>query len=282
MSTITHKGIRPVLSNFLLATTVLLSGLSVDSLAQEAAQIEKLTQQWLAIESQKGSLQAHWIEKEQRLKLQYQLLNAEKKALTDYLKKVEGHQDQVAQERIDLAKQQNTIEQEQQQLSALLGKSIAKIQTLMPLLPPPLFDEWQKGSAYLSNPSRTNSEKLEKVLALAQSIKKFDDRIAIHQTVMNLPTGEAGESRAVQVKQLYLNHQNGWFVSSDGKTYGYGRPTQSQWQWWVNNQAQEILSDPLSAKQIQQVINSVESPGTAKISELPLIIGVLPDTGASR
>src|SRR5690606_26707288 len=173
--------------------------------------------------------------------------------------------------RSELLQKQETLEQEQLLMTDQLKKTHLRIRSLMPNLPPPLQSEWQTQIDFVAEEAASNSEKLERMLALFKMAEEFDSRIAMHRGELSMDDTD-GNSVVVQVNQIYLGVGQGWYVSDDGKLYGYGRATQQGWKWWHGEAASAEIGVPLHAAQISQVYGMLQNPTAADFVALPVKI----------
>jgi len=83
------------------------------------------------------------------------------------------------------------------------------------------------------------------LLATLEKLTNFQSRIAQHQTIMTIDDG--GE---ILAQQYYLGLSQGWFLSSDGKTAGYGYSGENGWVWQQENKIVELIK-PLQRSLLQ-------------------------------
>ena len=80
----------------------------------------------------------------------------------------------------------------------------------------------------------------------------------------------AGAEAQVMVTQIYLGLSQGWYISDDGRVYGYGRATAQGWRWWHGDQADEVLGRSLQPEALQAVRAMLENPAAARMIALPV------------
>lgn len=233
----------------------------------------ELMQQWLDLESQKGKLQLNWQANEQALKNQLTLLKEEESALRALLKSASEARSEVDAKRLSLTEQQVKFETNQQVVNGALENAYLFINRISPLLPPPLTADWQKKATIFEQQSVSSSEKLERLLSMFKSADEFNQRVAIHNTNMMLPTPDGQQDRLVN--QIYLGLSYAWYVSTDGQFYGLGRVEQDGWQWHHGEQAESLLGE-ISASSFQSELLNIkamlEKPTNAAFVRAPLAI----------
>lgn len=241
------------------------------ALAESAIKSTQLMDDWLNLEIQKGQLQSSWSQREQDLEQRLSLLDVELRRLNDVAaQRVEAAND-VDQKRSEFLQKQERLEQEQALMAAQLQRTHLRIKSLMPRLPPPLQSEWQTQIDLAAEESASNSEKLERLLALFKMAEEFDGRVALHRGELNMDT-KGDDAVVVQVNQIYLGLSQGWYISDDGRLYGYGRAAPQGWQWWHGEAADAELGGTLHPAQINQVYRMLQNPTTADFVALPVKI----------
>lgn len=252
---------------FVLALTAL-SPMFVYAQSSDA----ELMQQWLDLESQKGKLQLSWQANEQALKNQLSLLKQEKQALNALLKTANAARSEVDTKRLALTEQQLAFEKNQQTVDAALKNAHLFVKRITPLLPPPLQNDWQTKTTQIEKTELPNSEKLERLLSMYKAADEFNQRIAIHNTNMRLPSSE-GESERL-VNQIYLGLSQAWYISDDGEFYGIGRVEQSGWQWHHGAAAKQLIGSNSEgfSTDLLAIKAMLEKPTNASFIKAPLAI----------
>ncbi|MBU2893041.1 DUF3450 domain-containing protein [Colwellia sp. D2M02] len=243
--------------------------LSFTVMSAEPQSLNKLMEQWLTIESQKGKLQLDWNTREQQLKQTYSLLGSEKSTLESLLKKTDTEKSDVDNRRFELSEQQSLLEQEQREVKESIQQATLFSRSFIERLPPPLQKKWQEKLLLLTQSGATDSEKLERILTLYKLANEFDEQVALNRTSMEVPLAN-GEVQNLLVTQIYLGLSQGWYVSDDGQHYGYGRASQVQWQWWHNQDASTELGRILNAQDLLEFKYILENPTSAEFIKLPV------------
>jgi len=243
--------------------------LTLFALPAQSKSLDELMEQWLSIESQKGSLQLNWNSRRQQLEQSKSLLSTEVNMLKQVLKKVGSERSDVDEKRLQLSEQQNLLEQEQKQVKKQISQATDFSRALLTRLPPPLQVLWQEKLLLLTQESATDSEKLERLLTLYKLVNEFDERIALHRSAMEIPQSKE-KSQNLLVTQMYLGASQGWYVSDDGLHYGYGRAGSLGWQWWHNEAASAELGRILDPQDLLKLRNILQKPTTAKFIDLPI------------
>lgn len=233
---------------------------------------EKLMDDWLSLEIQKGQLQSNWSRREQDLDQRLTLLDIELQRLQEISTQRTQVTGDADQRRHALLKQQEQLEQEQSQLETQLKTSLQSVKILHARLPPPLQAEWQTQLDQIDPAALNNSEMLERLLTLYRMLEEFDNRVALHRGVVELPGVNGAAETVLLVNQIYLGVGQGWYVSDDGMSYGYGRATALGWKWWHGEEADGELGRRLDPATILQVRRILENPIKADFVALPVKI----------
>lgn len=253
----------------ILCCALSLGVLSFTAMSAEPQSLNKLMEQWLNIESQKGKIQLDWNTREQQLSQTYNLLTSEKSTLETLLKKTDTAKSDVDNRRFELSEQQSLLEQEQRTVKEQIHQTTLFSRSFIERLPPPLQIKWQEKLLLLTQAGATDSEKLERILTLYKLANEFDKQVALNRTSMEVPSGE-GSVQNLLVTQMYLGLSQGWYVSDDGLHYGYGRAGQVSWQWWHNEAASAELGRVLNPQDLLEFKQVLEKPTTAKFINLPV------------
>ncbi len=255
-----------------------LASFSISAFSVEEQSLSQLMEQWLNIESQKGKLQLDWNTREQQLQQSLNLLNDEKTTLQTLLKKTDTEKNDVDKRRFELSEQQSLLENEQEEVKDQIYKASVFSRNLLKRLPPPLQIKWQEKLLILTQEGATDSEKLERILTLYKMVNEFDAQIALNRTAMEVPIGDDAKQNLL-VTQMYLGVSQGWYVSDDGRHYGYGRAGLVNWQWWHNEAASAELGRVLSAQDLLEFKSILQKPTTAKFINLPVKVLEQKDVG---
>lgn len=237
----------------------------------ESSSPEQLMGQWLNLEMQKGALQSNWNRSRDNLEQRFTLLDAEQKRLKEVLSQRTVATTEVDQRRLELLKRQEQLEQDQAQLDGQLKKYLQRAQLIQPRLPPPLSAQWTEKLALLAQENASASERLEHLLGLFKQFDEFNQRVALHIGALDIPAADQ-HAQPILTSQIYLGVSQGWYVSDDGKAYGFGRPTSTGWKWWHGAEAEKELGRPLSGAAILRVRHILENPTTAEFVSLPVKI----------
>jgi hypothetical protein len=243
--------------------------LSSSVISAEQNNLNELMEQWLNIESQRGHLQSSWSTEQQQMKQSQLLLDAESSLLKEMLASTNVKQSSVDKKRLELSERQSRLEVEQIKVKNYIRRAIEFNQSIVNRLPPPLQKKWLDKSLLLTQASATDSEKLERLLALYKLVNEFEERVAINRTSMEVP-GAGSTSRNLLITQMYLGVSQGWYVSDDGAYYGFGKAGKLGWQWWHNENASAELGRILNPQDLLNLKSILEKPTTAEFINLPI------------
>jgi hypothetical protein len=243
--------------------------LSSSVISAEQNNLNELMEQWLNIESQRGHLQSSWSTEQQQMQQSQSPLDAESSLLKEMLDSTNVKQSSVDKKRLELSERQSRLEVEQIKVKNYIRQAIEFNQSIVNRLPPPLQKKWSDKSLLLTQASATDSEKLERLLALYKLVNEFEERVAINRTSMEVP-GAGSTSRNLLITQMYLGVSQGWYVSDDGTYYGFGKAGKLGWQWWHNENASAELGRILNPQDLLNLKSILEKPTTAKFINLPI------------
>ncbi len=231
-------------------------GLPLSTLAENSAQVDRLTQQWLDIERQASHLQFDWKAQQPVLNQRLVLLKAEKRQLQALLERSSASEDSVAIRRAELLSEQSELEQQQAQLTRTLTRLTSRLEAVAPMLPPALSAAWQDEQRTLSDDAKVSLQ-LQVALAQLTSLADFDKRVSVHEGTVS-----SGDGSTILVKQLYLGAGIAWFVSRDGQQAGWGQAGENGWGWYFD--------DSVSADEVSKAIDIFEKRQAAELVHLPI------------
>ncbi|MDC0598224.1 DUF3450 domain-containing protein [Gammaproteobacteria bacterium] len=209
-----------------------------------STEIQDLLNSWLSIEEQISAITANWKLESSILEMQESLLQEEIRILSANLAQNTESTTAVDEERERLLSLQTNLESSQESLTSALSGVIARLNTYLPQLPPPLSQSWQEKLSNLAE-EKDNSLSLQTVLELLTAIDDFNSTVIINQSIIQLNDG-----RNILTKQLYLGTTAAWYVSANGEYSGVGFPSQAGWQWSEKNS--------LQTASLQQAIAMIE------------------------
>lgn len=256
--------------NFILSATAF--GLASSSFGDPANSAEKLMDDWLNLEIQKGQLESSWAEREQELEQRLTLMDVELRRLREIADQRVEASSEVDQRREELLEKQERLEQEQENLQQQLDRTSRAANFLLKRLPPPLQAQWTPQLAEIAAADVNNNEKLEGLLALFKMAAEFDRRIALHKGELQVATDKQDRGKVIIVNQIYMGLSQGWYISDDGEVYGYGRSTRDGWKWWAGEKATTELGLALHPSEIIKTYQILQNPTTANFVSLPVKI----------
>ncbi|MDU0355670.1 DUF3450 family protein [Paraglaciecola aquimarina] len=240
--------------------------------AEQVDDLDKLVAQWTQLEQQQQQLSQRWQESKIQQDQLLILLKQERQQLQTTIGQHTAQRDEVINKRAELLQQQTQLEQVQQNMQSELAKVSDVLLGMYQQLPPLLKHQWQGDIDALTGDHvslLTTSEQLDKILLLLKSLESFEQRIALHQTTMQLANSEnSSVQRAVeiQVDQVYLGLSQGWYLSKSGEYWGIGTTTPQGWQW-------QHQSSKLDVEALRSTITMLNDPATAQWVSLPINIG---------
>ncbi|MBL4827198.1 MAG: DUF3450 family protein, partial [Spongiibacteraceae bacterium] len=234
---------------------------SVTTLAEnKPLEIDQLLIQWTQMEQQRSHIESQWRQRKDILTQQLVLLADEEKVLNDSLSENSDQRDDVEQQRFELLQQQTNMEQTQHELSKRLAVVVEQVLGFRHRLPPPLKDQWDQELDALTMEDIDSSEKLELLLQALSQLEDFENRIALHQSVMTVADGVERK-----VQQFYLGLSQGWYVDAKGEYAGYGRSSAQGWQWLVHTQV-----EGLEPQVLKKVVTMLTQQQHAEFVSLPI------------
>lgn len=228
---------------------------------KQAQRLEVLMGQWINTQKQVEGLEVDWRYQRQAMEQRLDLLNVEESSLNRAIKKHTVSGSESEQKRLQLTQQQHNLELSQDQTQQQLEKLEQSLRSMQSRLPEPLKNELEKHFNENKSKQKTqdsNSQKLATYLAILEKLTSFQSRIAQHQTIMKLDGNVE-----ILAQQYYVGLSQGWFVSSDGKTAGYGYSSKEGWVWQLDNRIAPLIK-PLK--------RSLSQPKNPELVSLPFYL----------
>ncbi|MEM9172379.1 MAG: DUF3450 family protein [Pseudomonadota bacterium] len=250
-----------------MSMLLLAHGVSNAQNAEPWREVDQLMAQWNTLERQNAAIQSSWRQREPLLRLQLELLEQEKKTLSEFIESRRRSNDEIDEQRQQLAAEQVTLESHQDALELALVEAEKAMRALVTLLPPPLADVWEEKMLSLDADQNINAnERLQLLVGLVNTAIEFDQRVTLHNTSMDNNAGDT-----VAVTQIYLGLAQGWFRSADGQLTGFGSAGVDAWQWQVDETPNALLANMLS-----DVLEMLDNPSLAAPVSLPVNLGQRP------
>lgn len=231
----------------------------VVNVAAGVAEIDTLTERWIAIEQQRTAIRSNWAERERIGITQMQLLQAERQSLRTLLEDAAQTDDEIDQRRSALFQEQQELEARDAALQQDLQIIADQLTVIQKQMPPPLQPLWKDHMAQLGQEDLALSDRLSTVLVLLDETVDFSKRIALHKSSMTFG------DREILVTQIYLGLSHGWYISEDGRRVGSGRAFETGWRW------HDASDDPRFDKShLRETIRLVESGAARELVSLPV------------
>jgi hypothetical protein len=93
-------------------------------------------------------------------------------------------------------------------------------------------------------------------VGVLNEVNKFNRDVTVTSELRPLPDG-----RTVEVQALYVGLGQGYYVSPDGKSAGYGRPGEDGWEW--------VAEDAL-ASEVARAIKILQNEDVPAFVPLPV------------
>lgn len=222
----------------------------------EQINVDQLTQQWLKLEKSASQLSQNWQLEKQQLTLRISLLSHQNKVLREKISNTNNQKDQVNQQRQEILTAQTLIEQDVELYQKALPSLIDQSQQLMSGLPLYLSKQLTPElDRALEQKELTG--KYQAIANIVKAIEKNRELIQVKQGVIQL------ESESLLTQQLYMGHDQAWFITQDNSRAGIGYRQNNQWQWREKTQ---------SADDIRQAIVNAKNQMPGPLLSLPIYL----------
>jgi len=218
--------------------------------------VDQLTKQWLALDKSANQLVQNWQQEKQQLAFRISLLSHQNENLRDKISRAENKKNQVTQAREKILTEQTIIEQNINAYRLALPNLLDQLQQLMGRLPPELAQQFTLDL----DSAMTKNELTVQYQGIANIVKKLTKNsklISVKQGVINI------NNQALLTIQLYLGHDQAWFVTQDNSRAGIGYQKNNQWFWREDSQY---------ASNIRQAINYAKNQMPGPLLNLPIYL----------
>jgi len=218
--------------------------------------VDQLTKQWLALDKSANQLVQNWQKEKQQLTFRISLLSHQNNNLRDKISRAENIKNQVNQAREKILTEQTIIEQNINSYRQALPNLLDQLQQLMIRLPSELT---QQLAPELED-AMTKTALIAQYQGIANIVKtltKNSQLISVKQSVINI------NEQDLLTIQLYLGHDQAWFVTQDNSRAGIGYQKNNQWFW---------LEDSQYASNIRQAINYAKNQMPGPLLNLPIYL----------
>ena len=229
------------------------------NISANVAEIDALTERWIAMEQQRTAIRANWAKRKRIGATQMQLLQAEQRSLRMLLDDAAQSEDEIDRRRSALFREQQELEARDVELRQDLQIIVDQLTVIQKQMPPPLQTLWKDHLAQLGQENLALSERLSTVLVLLEETMDFSKRIALHKSSMTFG------DREILVTQIYLGLSHGWYISEDGQRAGSGRALETGWGW------HDASDDPRFDKSlVSETVRVVEAGRARDLVSLPV------------
>lgn len=132
--------------------------------------------------------------------------------------------------RVEMESEKRTYERASVVLADGIGELERKVRVLVERLPDPIQSRVRPLSQKIpKDPAATEqslSQRFQNVVGVLNEVNKFNRDITVTSELRPLPDGST-----VEVRALYIGLGQGYYVSPDGASAGYGRPGDAGWEW---------------------------------------------------
>ncbi len=215
-----------------------------------------------------------WVEAEKTISREEVEWEAEKVLLADLIAVAAARVEQLEAElaeseeslssaaatRLALLTREEELDGQAEVIASFLAEAEGDLRTLRKRLPEPLQRELETPYQRLPEEPEATSlglgERMQTVVAIANSIRRFDGRITVSESTRELP----GQDRKGIFRTIWLGLGQAYYLAPDDA--GYGLPGPDGWEWH---------SLPELRERIQQAILMAEQTGTEPgLVELPV------------
>lgn len=218
--------------------------------------VDQLTKQWLALDKSANQLVQNWQQEKQQLTFRISLLSHQNDNLRDKISRAENQKNQVNQTREKILTEQTILEQNINTYRQALPNLLDQLQLLMSRLPPQLA---QQLAPELENAmtNETLTAQYQGIANIVKTLTKNSQLISIKQGIIAI------NEQDLLTIQLYLGHDQAWFVTQDNSRAGIGYQKNNQWFWREDSQY---------AGNIRQAINYAKNQMPGPLLNLPIYL----------
>lgn len=218
--------------------------------------VDQLTKQWLSLDKSANQLVQNWQQEKQQLTLRISLLAQQNNNLREKISRAETQKNQVNKAREKILTEQTIIEKSINDYRQMLPNLLDQLQQLMSRIPPELAAQFSSDLENAMTKKETTAQ-YQGVANIVKALTKNSQLISVKQGVVNLNGNE------LLTSQLYLGHDQAWFVTQDNSLAGVGYQKDNQWLWLENSQY---------ADNIRQAINYAKNQMPGPLLNLPIYL----------
>lgn len=234
----------------------------INAQAADALSTRSMIEQWIQAEKAVNKAKSDWRLDRQNLIIHKRLLDSEKKSLDEQLNGLDKNQISVSEKRKGLNTSIASLASTQAILENRLKESEAKLETLLPKLPPLLRKKIEaRMPAPNTNPTTTSQQasklvrRLQKLIGIWTEIHQFQNEVTVVKQVIPLV-----DTSEVEAEVLYLGLAQAFFVTPDNQRSGIGKSEASGWVWT------EI---PKLGPEVRNTLNALNLPDPRSPVTLP-------------
>ena len=218
--------------------------------------VDQLTKQWLALDKSANQLVQNWQQEKQQLTFRISLLSHQNDNLRDKISRAENQKNQVNQTREKILTEQTIIEQNINTYRLALPNLLDQLQQLMSRLPPELAQQLSPELESAMSKKELTAQ-YQGIANIVKNLTKNNKLISVKQGVINI------HEQDLLTIQLYLGHDQAWFVTQDNSRAGIGYQKNNLWFW---------LEDSQYADNIRQAINYAKNQMPGPLLNLPIYL----------
>jgi septal ring factor EnvC (AmiA/AmiB activator) len=218
--------------------------------------VDQLTKQWLALDKSANQLVQHWQQEKQQLTFRISLLSHQNDNLRDKISRAENKKNQVNKTRQKILTEQTMIEQNINAYRQALPNLLDQVQQLMSRLPPQLSKQLAPDLENSMTKTALTAQ-YQGIANIVKTLTKNSKLISVKQGVINI------NKQDLLTIQLYLGHEQAWFVTQDNSRAGIGYQRNNQWFWREDSQY---------AGNIRQAINYAKNQMPGPLLNLPIYL----------
>jgi len=218
--------------------------------------VDQLTKQWLALDKSANQLVQNWQKEKQQLTFRISLLSHQNNNLRDKISRAENIKNQVNQAREKILTEQTIIEQNINSYRQALPNLLDQLQQLMIRLPSELTQQLAPELEDAMTKTALTAQ-YQGIANIVKTLTKNSQLISVKQSVINI------NEQDLLTIQLYLGHDQAWFVTQDNSRAGIGYQKNNQWFW---------LEDSQYASNIRQAINYAKNQMPGPLLNLPIYL----------
>lgn len=196
--------------------------------------------EWISIEKQISEDKHNWAMEKEIMADSISLMKDEISSLETRIKEFEESASTTEIKKADLNTEKESYNEISDAVKSLLAEYETNLKELFVQLPEPLLTQIKPLTSRMpEDPTETDtsaSARLQNLVGILTVIDKFNSVVTKDSGIQEISDGTTAE-----VTKLYFGLATAYFVDGSGEYAGYGMPSETGWNWTVDNQIAESV-----------------------------------------